>query len=138
GRTTCNGKLVLAHRLAYKLTRGEIPDGLVVRHTCDVFLCCNPDHHVLGTIADNMMDAQERGRIPRGDDSSFRRHPESVPRGESSARANHSTLEVLVIYWLFFWGLASAPTLARLFKATEPQINLILSGKSWKHVDKQI
>jgi hypothetical protein len=95
-------------------------------------------HLILGTSADNSNDAVERGRIPRGDDSTFRRHPEIVPRGEDSARAEHTTLDILIIFWMFYWGLASAPTLARTFNATEPQINGILRGKSWKHVNKHI
>ena len=36
--------LVLAHRLAYTLFRGPIPDGLVLDHLCRNPACCNPDH----------------------------------------------------------------------------------------------
>jgi len=138
GRPSIGGKFILAHRCAYEFTHGDIPYGLVVRHTCDVYLCCNPGHLILGTHADNMADAVERGQIPRGDQSSFRRHPEAVPRGEASSQAKHSALEILVICWLFYGGMASAPVLARLFNATEPQINLILSGRSWRHINKHI
>jgi len=34
----------MAHRVAYELTKGEIPDGLVLDHLCRTPLCCNPDH----------------------------------------------------------------------------------------------
>src|SRR6266581_3341479 len=34
----------LAHRLAYQLTVGPIPDGLVIDHLCSNKVCCNPSH----------------------------------------------------------------------------------------------
>lgn len=57
-----NGKKQHASRHVYEMTKGPIPDGLVVRHTCDVRLCINPDHLLLGTPADNIRDMVERGR----------------------------------------------------------------------------
>jgi HNH endonuclease len=51
-----------AHRVAFLLTKGQIPAGKMVRHTCDVSLCCNPAHLVLGTALDNMRDKMDRGR----------------------------------------------------------------------------
>jgi len=57
-----HGKQETAHRVAYILSKGEIPNGLVVRHTCDNRPCCNPDHLLLGTVADNNRDMWERKR----------------------------------------------------------------------------
>lgn len=51
-----------AHRFAWRRVNGPIPDGMVVRHTCDNTICVNPDHLILGTQADNMRDMDERGR----------------------------------------------------------------------------
>lgn len=62
GRLWWNGKPDRVHRLAYTAYKGEIPKGLVVRHTCDTPQCCNPEHLVVGTIRDNAKDMVERGR----------------------------------------------------------------------------
>lgn len=50
------------HRYVYEQTKGKIPDGFVIRHTCDNILCLNPDHLLVGTVADNMSDRQSRKR----------------------------------------------------------------------------
>lgn len=62
------GKVVSAHRFSYQLYRGEIPDGLHVKHSCDVRHCVNPDHLSLGTHQENMQEAVERDRMPSGED----------------------------------------------------------------------
>lgn len=51
-----------AHRVAWALTNGPIPDGLQVNHLCDHPPCANPTHLYAGTQLDNMADAMERGR----------------------------------------------------------------------------
>jgi hypothetical protein len=65
-----DGKNFLAHRIAYQLANGPIPTGLVIRHRCDNPSCVNPGHLVAGTHADNMQDAVDRGRFPRGEQRS--------------------------------------------------------------------
>ncbi len=65
GQLMDNRRPVLAHRLAYSLTKGEIPEGMVVRHTCDNPPCCNPAHLTIGTYADNSRDMTERSRAAR-------------------------------------------------------------------------
>ena len=38
------GRIRAAHRLAYELRHGAIPDGLHLHHTCRTYRCINPDH----------------------------------------------------------------------------------------------
>lgn len=44
-----------AHRAAYELYIGPIPDDLVPDHLCRVRHCCNPQHLELVTIRENLM-----------------------------------------------------------------------------------
>lgn len=62
GRLVRGGKWVRAHRYAYALTKGPIPDGMMVCHTCDNRPCCNPAHLFVGTATDNNRDREAKGR----------------------------------------------------------------------------
>jgi hypothetical protein len=51
-----------AHRLAYHLTVGPIPEGMVLDHLCRIRHCCNPAHLEPVTNRENTM----RGLAPYG------------------------------------------------------------------------
>lgn len=51
-----------AHRIAYRIAKGPIPDGMVVMHSCDNPRCVNPAHLSLGTQRENMADMFAKGR----------------------------------------------------------------------------
>src|ERR1017187_2888762 len=52
----------VARRL-YIARHGEIPSDIFVCHTCDNPRCILDTHHFPGTLADNMKDCAEKGRM---------------------------------------------------------------------------
>lgn len=76
------------HRVSWVLSNGVIPDGAHVLHGCDNPACVRPEHLRLGTHAENMKDAQERGRMrkPQGSESPASKLSK-VQRSEALSRA---------------------------------------------------
>lgn len=66
GRIRVGDKIKRAHRVAYEIFVEPIPPGDVVRHTCDVPNCINPNHLLAGTRQDNVDDMVKRGRNRNG------------------------------------------------------------------------
>ena len=50
----------LAHRWSYMHHKGPIPEGKMIRHTCDIRHCVNPAHLIPGDSVDNVRDMIER------------------------------------------------------------------------------
>jgi len=66
GKLKRRRKIITAHREAWRLHKGEIPNGMFVCHKCDTRACANPDHLFLGTHQDNMDDMKRKGRARSG------------------------------------------------------------------------
>jgi len=66
GWVTFRNRHMNAHRAAWIVNYGDIPDGMVVCHRCDVPACVNPNHLFLGTASDNMQDmwGKRRHKLP--------------------------------------------------------------------------
>jgi len=66
GQARREGKLWLAHRLAWQQVHGSCPP--LLRHKCDNPACVNVQHLEPGTQVDNMQDCLQRGRFCSGQD----------------------------------------------------------------------
>lgn len=58
------GRTIHGHRVVWEWANGPIPEGLVIRHTCDNPECVRLAHLRLGTMKANMQDALFRNRMP--------------------------------------------------------------------------
>lgn len=123
GRASRNGGAnVLAHRFAFELVFGSIPDGLCVLHKCDTPLCVNPAHLRLGTQHDNVVDCIYKGRFARG---------------EKNGRARLTEAGVLAIQREARNGIPHR-LIAESFGVSTKTVSLIRRGLTWKHVVKPV
>jgi len=60
GQFYFDGKPRGAHRVAYLLEIGEIPEGMQILHSCDNRACCNPAHLHVGTDSQNKQERAQR------------------------------------------------------------------------------
>lgn len=54
---TTRRRTALAHRVAYELVKGPVPDGLTLDHLCRTHRCVNPDHLESVTARENIIRA---------------------------------------------------------------------------------
>ena len=123
-------KLVRAHRYAWEIVNGQIPDGMLVCHKCDVPTCCEISHLWIGTNKDNMRDMVEKGRACSGD----RNRAAHVPlRGELNARARLTEADIRFIRESVASGVCRKE-LAEKYDVGLPHICSIVVRRNWKHV----
>src|SRR5207244_3088661 len=62
GTLKFRNQFTYAHRVAWELAYGPIPEGKFVLHRCDVPTCCNPLHLMLGDARANAKDMVSKNR----------------------------------------------------------------------------
>lgn len=119
GRMTAGrGRYLRAHQIAWALENGPIPEGSVVRHSCDNPWCCNPAHLSIGSIADNCSDATTRNRASAPPRMPGAKHPRAKLT-EASVQEIRSSAETL-------------DALARRFGVSVKSVWRIRKGLQWK------
>ncbi len=116
---------VAAHRLAWTLTRGEIPAGLFVCHNCDNPPCVNPAHLFLGTAADNNADMFAKGR-GRWD----RQHC----KGQANRQAKLTDEQAVGVMACLLTGRYKQSEIAESFSVSQTTVNRIWRGLTWLHL----
>ena len=123
GTITFKRKLRKAHRMAWILTYGEIPEHLDVLHKCDVPACVNPAHLFLGTHLDNMRDCVAKGR-----------HAINPRYGEANPMSKLTNDQVEEIRRYLGEGLISQAEIARRMNISPMAITRIKQGVAWSRV----
>jgi len=110
------GTAILAHRAAWIIAHGSIPDRLQVLHTCDNGRCVNIAHLFLGTQLDNMRDMIAKGR-----------------QGHTGERHYAAKLTIEAVHEIRA-STESGRALAKRFGVPFQTISDVRRRKSWKHV----
>lgn len=137
-----DGRPQLAHRVAWSLSEGQIPEGLCVLHDCptgDNPACCNRRHLWLGTNAENVADKVTKGRqtgrathgecFARGASHGAATTPERFV-GEGNGRAKLTDDEVDALRARYTGERGQKAALAREFGTGKCHVGRILSGKN--------
>jgi hypothetical protein len=114
------GKHSRAHRVAYALVNGDIPEGMMVLHACDNTLCCNPEHLYLGDHAQNMKDMVTR------------RRRKGVGVGEENGRSKLTREQAEAIRSIYAAGGVSQDAIGELYGVSQYAISQIILGKRYK------
>jgi hypothetical protein len=119
GQFWLNGRHQQAHRVAYELQVGPVPDGLLVLHRCDNRRCVRRSHLRLGTHEANMADMVKKERQVRGE------------RNNTAKLTEEQVLEIRTIYAA---KQATQTELGLRYGVTQAMISEVVRGKSWKHL----
>ena len=114
-----HGKVYRAHRWIYEQTHGLIPEGMEVKHSCDVRNCVRPEHLTLGSHQQNMAEMAERKRSARGEKVNTSKLTEEEVRAIRFLRNAHDY---------------TMKQLATHFKVDSSTICDIVNRKIWRHI----
>jgi hypothetical protein len=121
-----------ASRMFWELTNGPIPEGSDVCHHCDNPPCLRPEHLFLGTHAENIRDAQKKGRVP------IRvpplRNGRAGVRGENSWCAKLTDHLVAQIREAYASGDFLMRELAERHGVDLGTVSRVINRKLWRHV----
>jgi hypothetical protein len=117
GRFFMDAKRYPAHRIAYTIFNGPIPEGMIVRHRCHNRICCNPAHLVVGTSKDNAQDALKAGRFSAG-----------------TVNGNSKLTDEAVRYIIQNPDKLKGVEIARRLGVSKATVSGVRNGRVWRHV----
>ncbi len=124
GAVGFRGKHWLAHRLAFYFSTGKHPGKKIVMHICDNGFCVRPDHLMLATQHENVLDAERKGRACH-------------PFGENHGRAVLTEAQAIDCICRHKSG-ASIRSLAREHHVDKVTISSLINGKTWRHLHQTV
>lgn len=115
-----NGRAQGAHRVSWALSaQRQVPEGLLVCHSCDNRCCVNPAHLFVGTASDNMQDMVAKGR--------------NTPTvGERNFHAKLTTQQVARMRRQAKERDITQAELGRRFGVSQSQVSRIIGRRVWK------
>jgi len=130
GQFRLAGKNVGAHRMAWVIEYGSVPDDLCVLHRCDNPGCVRVTDLFLGTQLDNIADRVAKGRSASGLGSGRYTKPERSARGERHGRAKLTQEDVEKIRTAFAAGVKNC-ALAAQYGVSRTQIKHVVRRRHW-------
>lgn len=111
-----------AHRIAYLIWKGNIPQNKEVCHTCDNTKCINPNHLFLGTHSENMQDMADK-----------KRNPTLLLKGSEKPKSKLNEVKIRSIKRLLAkkWKQRD---IAKRFGVHQTVIKSINLNRTWRHV----
>jgi DNA-binding transcriptional regulator YiaG len=119
GHIRHEGKIQKAHRLMYIDAKGPIPEGQIVMHTCDNRRCINPNHLVAGTVKDNNIDRDKKGR-------------QISKRGELHGMSKLKTAQAAEIVAFRDEIALKVDEFSERFAVSKTTVRDVLSGRIWR------
>jgi hypothetical protein len=117
GRVQFDRKTFKAHRMAYELTYGRLDSGILVQHSCDNPICCQPKHLVPGTNTTNQEDKLLKGR---------------QTAGERNSRAKITRQQAEEIRRLYALGGYTQQALGQRFGLAQASVKDIIARHTWR------
>lgn len=103
-------------RQIYEQNNSKIPDGFVIRHTCDNPSCINPKHLLVGTQQENIKDRDSRNRNAKGE------------------RIHLAKLTEDIVKKIRIDKTSTGSELGKIYGVAKSTIYCVKSRTTWKHI----
>lgn len=132
--TAGSQKRTTAHRYAFQLSSGALPDaGMCVMHMCDNPSCTNPSHLQVGSWADNNADRSAKGRSgSRTYTQAEKERYSLLNRGEKNTFAVLSEAAAKAIKYQH--PEMNGAQVGALYGVSKSAANLIRKGATWTYL----